>query len=456
MDKQNTGSINKQWQPIFEGEEAREIWQVVYQIADALQHPPVSWIPGRSDAIEPFRIARGATMGTGSAGLSLFYAYLARVPDSSHSDTQELFADSADRFLSHACDALDQVTLSLSLYRGLSGIAWTVQHLQAILYCNDNGEPENDPNEEIDRVLLENWKTPEKFDLWEGCTGLGVYALERYPHPEAVKLLELIVTGLEQLSSTVDAGITWFTSPAAHSSSSQIMFSDGYYDTGVAHGVAGVISFLSRVLALGIAPKTTEKLLEGAVSWLLAQQWERGDGSFFPQFILPPDNKPIGSGTFGLCHGDLGIAAALVSAASCLDRPSWTSTAIQIAKASHDHLNHLMKATPVSNPHLCHGASGIGHLYNRIYQATGLQSFKQEACKWFRRTLELRQPGTGIAGYYKYGRSEEGEMTELYDPGFIQGAAGVGLALLAAITDTEPEWDRVMLISAREKKKKKA
>jgi hypothetical protein len=43
--------------------------------------------------------------------------------------------------------------------------------------------------------------------------------------------------------------------------------------------------------------------------------------------------------------------------------------------------------------------------------------------------------------------NEDGELVEQYDPGFIQGAAGVGLALLAAATGIEPAWDRVMLIS---------
>jgi hypothetical protein len=33
------------------------------------------------------------------------------------------------------------------------------------------------------------------------------------------------------------------------------------------------------------------------------------------------------------------------------------------------------------------------------------------------------------------------------EPGFLSGVAGVGLALLAAVTDFEPLWDRVLLVS---------
>ncbi|MEV4927094.1 hypothetical protein [Streptomyces roseoverticillatus] len=33
------------------------------------------------------------------------------------------------------------------------------------------------------------------------------------------------------------------------------------------------------------------------------------------------------------------------------------------------------------------------------------------------------------------------------DPGFLDGAAGVVLAVLGAATDVEPEWDRALLLA---------
>jgi len=86
-------------------------------------------------------------------------------------------------------------------------------------------------------------------------------------------------------------------------------------------------------------------------------------------------------------------------------------------------------------------------MFNRIYQWTGIDAFKEAAVHWLRHTLDLQQPGTGIAGFSKFGRNDDGEYSRLYDPGFIQGAAGIGLALLAAVTPVEPEWDRALLLS---------
>jgi lantibiotic modifying enzyme len=434
----------KQWLPVLEGAERERVWEVVNDIAEALRHPPAAWIPLDRAGVEPYRIARGASLAMGSAGIALFYGYLAQA-----AKNPALFIDEADRFLSRACDALEIVPLPVGLYRGISGIAWAVQHLQGFLYEDESDDPETDPNLEIDRILSDRRSVPEKFDLWEGCVGLGVYALERFPNPTAEKLLELSINRLDRLSTRSKRGIAWFTPPGAPGRGTGTAFSGGYYDLGVAHGAAGVISFLSRVYARGILQGITGTLLEGAVSWLLAQQWENDDGSIFPQFILPPDNTPITTGTYGFCHGDLGVAAALVSAAVCMGEPSWKAKAIKAAHASARFLDNAAKTTHFSNPHLCHGTAGFGHLFNRVYQATGVESFKEEACKWFRRTLDTRIPGTGIAGFSKRGLNEDGESADLYDPGFIQGAAGIGLALLGAITGIEPQWDRLMLISSK-------
>jgi hypothetical protein len=35
------------------------------------------------------------------------------------------------------------------------------------------------------------------------------------------------------------------------------------------------------------------------------------------------------------------------------------------------------------------------------------------------------------------------------EAGFLEGATGIGLALLGAISDVEPAWDRVLLLSVR-------
>jgi hypothetical protein len=78
-------------------------------------------------------------------------------------------------------------------------------------------------------------------------------------------------------------------------------------------------------------------------------------------------------------------------------------------------------------------------------QATADSRLADAAQFWFARALEMRIPGRGIAGF---AAREAGGWVA--DPGILTGAAGIGLALLAAITPIEPEWDRILLLSVRD------
>ena len=49
---------------------------------------------------------------------------------------------------------------------------------------------------------------------------------------------------------------------------------------------------------------------------------------------------------------------------------------------------------------LCHGAAGLAHLYNRMFQASRDERFAAAARCWFQRTLELRQSGQPEAHGY--------------------------------------------------------
>lgn len=96
---------------------------------------------------------------------------------------------------------------------------------------------------------------------------------------------------------------------------------------------------------------------------------------------------------------------------------------------------------------LCHGAAGLGHLFNRMYQATGAPALRDAARFWLVRTLEMRQPGCGIAGFAAYRHPGSETLRWMGHASLLIGAAGIALALLAAATPVEPAWDRMLLAS---------
>jgi hypothetical protein len=144
------------------------------------------------------------------------------------------------------------------------------------------------------------------------------------------------------------------------------------------------------------------------------------------------------------CYGDLGLAVALLGAARCVGEADWERAALAVARRA---VCRASEQSGVVDAGLCHGAAGVGHLFNRLFQATGEECFAEASRFWLERTLAMRQPGRGIAGYLSWSPGEDGALTWLAEPGLLTGAAGIALALLAAATPIEPAWDRMLLAS---------
>ncbi|HEX2223156.1 MAG TPA: lanthionine synthetase LanC family protein, partial [Thermoanaerobaculia bacterium] len=146
------------------------------------------------------------------------------------------------------------------------------------------------------------------------------------------------------------------------------------------------------------------------------------------------------------CYGDPGLAVTLLVAARGAGVPEWEKAAVDTAVSAAARPYELSR---IRDAGLCHGSAGIAHLFNRLYQATGEPRLAEAARFWFDWTLEFRQPGNGVAGFRSWNTDTDGGQMWRGDAGFLEGAAGVGLALLAATSPIEPEWDRLLLAGGR-------
>ena len=377
---------------------------------------------------------RDSSLASGLAGLALAYAALdTAFPGAGH-------AERAERALDRAIDRLANSTSSPSLYSGFTGIAWVAELLGA-----DPSTPrESDPNAEIDAALeaylaVSPWSGP--YDLIDGIVGIGVYALERMPRSSAKRLLALVVSRLQETARPKHPGIAWQSDPLWVPSQWRRTARPDF-NLGVAHGVPGAIAMLARVAAAAVdasTHKTACALLDGAVTWLLAQELPPdADGRFGYRVARGVSSSPA---RLAWCYGDAGIAAALLVAARAMDERALGNAALRIAT----HAAARTEATAgVIDAGLCHGAAGLAHIFRRIYMATGEENIAAAARTWFQRTLAIRTPGQGLGGFRAYDGIERSWRGE---PGFLTGSAGVTLALLAATTDSDSAWDRALLLS---------
>jgi hypothetical protein len=427
-----------QWRPLLAGTEQERALQTVRDIADGL----LAW---QQTAGRP---GGAAGLANGAAGLAVAFAYLAEGLDGAGHEA------TARCLLQEAIATAEQASMLPSLYAGLSGIGWAAAHLNTRLHWPDLEAT----LAEIDETVCDHVRQPvwqEDYHLAGGLAGLGVYALERlataagdrqsgrtdlnpfYP----VDCLKRVVGHLLATAERQPEGATWWRGPERLSLHGLKKMPDGAYDLGLGEGVSGAIALLARACAAGVAVEQARPLLHDATRWVLAQEAPDGPPEGFPYCIRP--NRPQRNWTrSSWCYGDPGVAVALLGAARSVGEPAWEERALAAALRA---TTRPPDRTRVFDAGLCVGAAGLGHLFNRLFQATGEPRLAERSRFWFGRALDMRRPGRGIAGFAAFIHDDNDEETWVNDPGILQGAAGIALALLAAATPLEPAWDRMML-----------
>jgi lantibiotic biosynthesis protein len=434
------------WRAILDGELAARAVEAVDAIAEAI----------------PRFAADRPDLPGGDAGLALFYAYLARAGRGGE--------DAAAFHLERAADALAEVALPADFHGGYSGVAWAIAHVWgweergAEMEAAPGAEVEaaaptdadvadggaDDFAAEIDAALLElvsasPW--PGGYDLVGGLVGIGVYGLARRDWPGGPALVEAVAARLAEKAEPAGDGLTLWTPAAELGSGMRAEYPAGHANLGVAHGVPGAIALLGSVAGDG-----ARRLREGLTAWMRSVRRRGADGSLYPYAIaldrpgaaaVPPPARDARCRA-AWCYGDPGIAAALLRGARACGDAGLEELAVEAGRAA---AVRLRDGAGVVDAGLCHGSAGLLHLFNRLYQATGDEAFRAAALRWAAETLALRGADRGaaeadsVAGFAAY--RPQGESVA--DPGFLTGAAGIGLALLAATSDVEPGWDAALL-----------
>ena len=320
------------------------------------------------------------------------------------------------------------------LYGGAARVAFAVGHLSA-------GEDADTAIEMIERSLLRYVGQPtESYDLISGLVGIAVPVLQRIADNKASESSEPLARGildqLERLARPMDAGVAWFTPPSLLPDWQREVAPEGYTNLGLAHGVPGVIAILARYLNAGVEVDRTRVLLDGAVDYLRSVAEPRF-GARYPAW-LPA--RPGWSNRVAWCYGDLGVAVALMSAATATGRDDWRADALDLARGM---AARPFEASQVVDAGLCHGAAGVAHLFNRLAQATGDADLARTADAWFGHTLALRRSDP-VAGFPR-GIYRDNQLAWEASSDLLTGATGIALALHAAISPIEPAWDQLLL-----------
>jgi hypothetical protein len=431
------------WVPIIgEGDDlALRAWEAIDAIAQAIDKRDY---PSPND--KRFRLR--------NCDESLLYGYLALAKND-----QEWLSRTIDS-LNAAIEVADAMRSNPGLFGGLAGLGWTVEHLTARLAgaleeaATENiGHTEGIVGETGDRDILEaldatllrllrgkQWRYG--YDLISGLVGVGIYLIERWPKPAASEGIPLVLHHIEAAMERTASGFTWHTPPDLLPEWQRQLYPQGYYNLGVAHGVPGIIHFLSQLVSEGIQAQRALALLNPAMDWLIAQRRPEGALSWFGSFLAHGEST---DSRFAWCYGDLGILGVLLQVARNANRSDWREFALGL-------LEHCLgkgeNRAGINDAPICHGAAGPALVFCRLFQSEGDPRCRDKALFWLDRTLAMRTPGQGVGGYLAFTMPEPGATgTWEPSPAFLDGAIGIALTLLAALTPVEPQWDRMLLLS---------
>ena len=372
----------------------------------------------------------------GKPGVALTFAWLGNFfPD-------KQYMDIAFELLDQLIDDLGNTEWSPDRGAELAGAAFVLQHLQ-----NNGIIDENDDLglEAVDEFLLTSapyFAGNRNWDPLLGITPMGIYFLERYRKTGNPQPLEIITGLLIGLSSKYEGYDVWITPGHYYQPNDCLNF-------GMAHGMPGLISFLSKVYATGIKTGELEPMVNSCIQFLLSKQNPADSVSQFPSYIFPELNEDESKlSRLGWCYGDLGMSFALIHWGMATAQPELIKQGTAFALNT---TSRSMESIACTDAPLCHGSAGLVHQYNRLYGYTNEPAFKAAAQVWIKNTLEhYYLPGKGVGGYPFMTYDEEKKATfPKSNASLLEGAAGVALALASALFDEPPAWDALFLTNLK-------
>lgn len=271
-----------------------------------------------------------------------------------------------------------------------------------------------------------------EFDLIRGLAGLGVYHLHRHPaHPVTSAVLAYLVRLTEPLAGEENGLPGWWTEMSPNGAVSPD-FPGGHGNHGMSHGIAAPLALLSLALRTGVVVAGHTDAIARICGWLDTWQQDHSAGTWWPGYITraqADDGRLDQSRRHrpSWCYGTPGVARALQLAALATDDTTRQHTA---EAAMLGCLRDPTQLDRLAYTGLCHGTAGILQVASRMAADAATPELAAQLPHLTTRLLTQLPERT-------------------YNPEFLDGTAGVALALHTVGTGTAPlsNWDACLLLA---------
>lgn len=383
-----------------------------------------------------------ANVAFGDAGIALLFGQLDRVfPGESYDAVaHELLRGGADQVERNAVGGA-------GLFGGLAGFCFAADYLSrgGTRYRNLLAELDV----ALDRALVTSGSQEPgspaglfSLDTVSGAAGIVAYLTSRltrgFPptNPMNDVLDGIVSVGIRE--SDVEGHTALFSPPEREQDPDlREQFPRGSTNCGIAHGVPGPLAALSITYMEGWQRPEHLKAIDRLSTWLVGNRADDVIGPNWSNVVDRDLDEPREHARTAWCYGAPGVAWSLWLSGRALgndERQRFAERAlVAIAHRAIDEAD--------ANTILCHGLAGIQQVLLRAYAETGLPEVRSAAVETARRIVDGFDPESLV------GFPDQIEGTTIDNPGFLTGASGVLLTILASSTDSTPAWDRVLLLS---------
>jgi len=209
----------------------------------------------------------------------------------------------------------------------------------------------------------------------------------------------------------------------------------GGINTGLAHGVAGLIAAFSFSLTMEPDQPKVRHALKSLCRWLRSTMIvDRAGVRGWPSIASVDQGVIVYGGSW--CYGASGIALVLSQAAEILEDDVMIEEAESIMR---DVYIFLRKSDGGSTPMLCHGTAGTAMVALKFFSRSAASEHRDGLRMLFDRIMASFSNDFPIC--FRFDDRPGVDMNRIH---FLEGATGTALALAAIVDGHLPRWSRLL------------
>lgn len=323
-----------------------------------------------------------------------------------------------------------------SLSMGITGFGWLLAHVEKHGLADIKATK---LLKQLDEVILSKsleMLNEGNYDYLHGGLGGGMYFLNRGNNKKNHLILSKILNDLETKAVEFGNNMAWKNCDLI----TKKLKND--YNLGLSHGIPSILMFLIGCYEIDLEKERTKQLIEKTANFLFSSSQDSSLGSYYGVKIDTSDPS-VRPSRLSWCYGDLGVIYSLLRANNILKRTD-------ISRFTSEVLDFQFKRTEpkkelVLDAGFCHGASGVAHMFHKIYELTSNKECQKIANYWIDVTMSMDTFKDAPVGYksYQYNR----DPLWKHDSGLIEGVPGIGLALMSSVSSVKVFWDELFLLN---------